>query len=191
MRAMVQAVTGGIWVGNGANAFVEEVSSLMIPGVGQVMSHVSVRIDDGELVVAGEGLALGYLGEPPLAELRTGDLARIEAHRLVLAGRSKDMFIRGSTNVYPGLYEPVIAGLPGIAEAAIVGVPDDVGDDRVGHGDPPHDRLVGGELGGGEGLRHIVIRTCIKRCQFRFFVVPHGKHNDRNLAACTQLATHL
>lgn len=99
--------------------------------VGQVMSHVSVRIDDGELVVAGEGLALGYLGEPPLAELRTGDLARIEAHRLVLAGRSKDMFIRGSTNVYPGLYEPVIAGLPGIAEAAIVGVPDDVGDDRL------------------------------------------------------------
>ena len=99
--------------------------------VGQVMSHVSVRIDDGELVVAGEGLALGYLGEPPLAELRTGDLACIEAHRLVLAGRSKDMFIRGSTNVYPGLYEPVIAGLPGIAEAAIVGVPDDVGDDRL------------------------------------------------------------
>jgi acyl-CoA synthetase (AMP-forming)/AMP-acid ligase II len=99
--------------------------------VGQLMSHVSVRIDDGELVVSGEGLALGYLGEPPLAELRTGDLARIEAHRLVLAGRSKDMFIRGSTNVYPGLYEPVIAGLPGIAEAAIVGVPDEVGDDRL------------------------------------------------------------
>ncbi|MCA0216172.1 MAG: acyl--CoA ligase [Actinobacteria bacterium] len=99
--------------------------------VGRVMNHVSVRIDDGELVVAGEGLALGYLGEPPLTELRTGDLARVEAHRLVLAGRSKDMFIRGSTNVYPGLYEPVIAGLPGIAEAAIVGVPDDVGDDRL------------------------------------------------------------
>ena len=32
MRMMVQQVTGGIWIGQGANAFVEEVSSLMIPG---------------------------------------------------------------------------------------------------------------------------------------------------------------
>lgn len=41
MRAMVQAVVGGVWRGEGANAFVEEVSSLMIPGVGQVMEHIS------------------------------------------------------------------------------------------------------------------------------------------------------
>jgi hypothetical protein len=40
MRRMVQAVTGGIWVGDGADAFVEEVSSLMIPGIGQVMDHI-------------------------------------------------------------------------------------------------------------------------------------------------------
>lgn len=40
MRAMVQAVTGGVWVGKGADAFVQEVSSLMIPGVGQVMQHI-------------------------------------------------------------------------------------------------------------------------------------------------------
>lgn len=41
MRMMVQQVTGGIWIGQGANAFVEEVSSLMIPGVGQVMDHIT------------------------------------------------------------------------------------------------------------------------------------------------------
>lgn len=41
MRQMVQAVTGGIWIGEGANAFVEEVSSIMIPGVGQVMDNIS------------------------------------------------------------------------------------------------------------------------------------------------------
>ncbi|MBK8051549.1 MAG: hypothetical protein IPK16_33355 [Anaerolineales bacterium] len=41
MRAMVQQVVGGIWIGQGANAFVEEVSSLMIPGVGQVMDHIT------------------------------------------------------------------------------------------------------------------------------------------------------
>ena len=41
MRMMVQQVTGGIGIGQGANAFVEEVSSLMIPGVGKVMDQVS------------------------------------------------------------------------------------------------------------------------------------------------------
>ncbi len=41
MRQMVQQVTGGIWIGQGANAFVEEVSSLMIPGVGRVMDQVT------------------------------------------------------------------------------------------------------------------------------------------------------
>ena len=41
------------------------------------------------------------------------------------------MFIRGTQNVYPGLYEPIIAGLPGVADAAMVGVPDEIGDDRI------------------------------------------------------------
>jgi hypothetical protein len=41
MRMMVQQVVGGVWIGDGANAFVEEVSSLMIPGVGQVMDQIS------------------------------------------------------------------------------------------------------------------------------------------------------
>ncbi|MEI8164721.1 MAG: WXG100 family type VII secretion target [Chloroflexales bacterium] len=40
-RQMVQAVTGGIWRGNGADAFVEEISSLMIPGVGRVADHIT------------------------------------------------------------------------------------------------------------------------------------------------------
>ena len=41
MRQFVQAVAGGMWVGDGADAFVEEVSSLMIPGVGQVGDHIT------------------------------------------------------------------------------------------------------------------------------------------------------
>lgn len=40
-RAMVQAVVGGIWRGNGADAFVNEISSLMIPGVGQVIDQIT------------------------------------------------------------------------------------------------------------------------------------------------------
>jgi hypothetical protein len=41
MRAMVQSVVGGIWIGQGANAFVDEVSSLMIPGVGEVGENIT------------------------------------------------------------------------------------------------------------------------------------------------------
>jgi acyl-CoA synthetase (AMP-forming)/AMP-acid ligase II len=102
--------------------------------VGRLVPSVAARVDDGELVLAGPGLALGYLAElpaHPLGELRTGDLATIDDGALVLRGRAKDMFIRGTQNVYPGLYEPLIAGLPGVVDAAMAGIPDAIGDDRV------------------------------------------------------------
>jgi len=110
--------------------------------VGRIVPSVRAHLDAGELVLAGPGLATGYLGEPPLAEVRTGDLARIDGDELTLLGRTKDMFIRGTQNVYPGLYEPAIAGIPGVREAVMTGTPDNVGDDRivvlvVPHDDPP------------------------------------------------------
>ncbi|MFG2090208.1 MULTISPECIES: class I adenylate-forming enzyme family protein [unclassified Spirillospora] len=97
-----------------------------LPGVGARLS------DDGELLLSGPGLCRGYLGAEPLDELPTGDLARLDEGRLVLTGRKKDMLIRGKFNLYPGLYEPSISALPGVAEAAIVGVPDpETGDEEV------------------------------------------------------------
>ncbi|MEV0666725.1 class I adenylate-forming enzyme family protein [Actinomadura luteofluorescens] len=111
-----------------------------LPGVGARLAG------DGELLLSGPNLCRGYLGADPVAELPTGDLARLDGGRLVLTGRKKDMLIRGKFNLYPGLYEPSIAALPGVAEAAIVGVPDPrTGDEEVvlavvGPGDLP-DRL--------------------------------------------------
>lgn len=99
--------------------------------VGRLVPSVRARLDGGELVLAGPGMASGYLGEPPLTEVRTGDLARIDGDELTLLGRTKDMFIRGTQNVYPGLYEPVIATIPGVREAVMTGVPDAIGDDRI------------------------------------------------------------
>ncbi|WP_395640623.1 class I adenylate-forming enzyme family protein, partial [Pseudolysinimonas sp.] len=99
--------------------------------VGRLVPSVRARLDDSELVIAGPGLASGYLGEPPLTEVCTGDLARLDGDELVLLGRRKEMFIRGTQNVYPGLYEPVIAGIPGVREAVMTGVPDAIGDDRI------------------------------------------------------------
>ncbi len=40
MRQMIQEVTNGIWIGEGANAFVEEVSSMFIPGIGRVAETI-------------------------------------------------------------------------------------------------------------------------------------------------------
>ncbi|WP_300014595.1 class I adenylate-forming enzyme family protein [Pseudonocardia sp.] len=100
--------------------------------VGAPLPGVTARIDDaGRLVVAGTHLARGYLGGPALTEHVTGDLARLDAGAIVLGGRATDMIIRGRTNIYPGLHEPAIARLPGVAQAVLLGVPDGIGDDRV------------------------------------------------------------
>jgi acyl-CoA synthetase (AMP-forming)/AMP-acid ligase II len=59
--------------------------------------------------------------------LRTGDLGFIDDRGLLhLAGRLKEMFIRGGYNVYPAEVESVLADHPAVAEVAVVPRPDDV-----------------------------------------------------------------
>lgn len=111
--------------------------------VGRPLDGVVVRIDApdddgvGELVISGPSLMAGYLadrdaGRPPAAEHRTGDLARLDdAGRLVLAGRTRDMIIRGTVNIYPGLFEPRLRELPGVADALLIGLPQPDGDEHV------------------------------------------------------------
>nr|WP_225953380.1 class I adenylate-forming enzyme family protein [Kibdelosporangium phytohabitans] len=100
--------------------------------LGTPLPGVTARVAaDGELFVSGPSMCRGYLGEPPMTEHATGDLARLDGGRIVLIGRKKDMILRDSLNVYPGLYEPAIAALPGVADAAMVGVPDEIGDERI------------------------------------------------------------
>lgn len=90
----------------------------------------------GELVVSGPALMLGLLGTDgvvaPVAEHRTGDLARLASDgSVVLLGRTRDMIIRGTVNIYPGLFEPRLAALEGVGEAVLVGLPQEDGDERV------------------------------------------------------------
>ena len=87
----------------------------------------------GQLIVVSWGVAcLGaadrYLGSPPLSHVDTGDAAFVDSERIVLAGRVKDMILRGAENVYPGLYEPALH-VPGVDLAVLVGVPagDEIG----------------------------------------------------------------
>lgn len=102
--------------------------------VGRPIGDVRVKIaDDGELHVGGPALALGYLGDPSsTADLPSGDLARFDAlGRIVLMGRRKEMLIRDGENIYPALYEPLLAEAAGLSAAVMVGVPDAHADETV------------------------------------------------------------
>ena len=58
--------------------------------------------------------------------MATGDLGRFdEQGRLYVVGREDDMVVSGGENVFPGPVEEVVSALPGVADVAVVGVPDE------------------------------------------------------------------
>ena len=68
----------------------------------------------------------GYWADPATGEMwqRMGDIGRIDADGFVeLVGRAKDMIISGGFNIYPSDLEAELEKEPGVAEAAVVGVP--------------------------------------------------------------------
>jgi acyl-CoA synthetase (AMP-forming)/AMP-acid ligase II len=96
---------------------------------------VEVRIaDDGEVLVRGYGVMQGYLDDPGATAdaidadgwLHTGDLGNLDdAGRLRIVGRKKDMFIVGGFNAYPAEIEGFLMHHPAVAQAAVIGVPDE------------------------------------------------------------------
>jgi malonyl-CoA/methylmalonyl-CoA synthetase len=104
--------------------------------VGTPLPGVEVRIADGAatgvLEVRGPSVFAGYWRQPEktTAEFRpdgffiTGDIATIDENGVVrIVGREKDMIICGGLNVYPKEIEELIDALPGVAEAAVIGLP--------------------------------------------------------------------
>jgi len=99
-------------------------------------SHPAV----GELLVRGPNVVAGYWNKPEATDeafvdgwLHTGDLARIDEDGLLyIVDRKKDMINRGGENVYSIEVENVLAGAPGVGEAAVVAVPDDMMGEKVG-----------------------------------------------------------
>jgi len=112
--------------------------------VGQPLPGVQLRVVDGQgnsvptgeigdIQVKGPNVFAGYWRMPEKTAqeftadgfFKTGDVGKQEADGYVtIVGRSKDLIISGGYNVYPAELESFINDLPGVAESAVVGVPD-------------------------------------------------------------------
>ncbi|GAA2358390.1 o-succinylbenzoate--CoA ligase [Streptomyces violaceusniger] len=89
--------------------------------------------ETGEVVVRGPHVMSGYWGLPEETEaafadgwFRSGDAARVDDDGYVyIVDRIKDMIISGGENIYPAEIEDLLLAHPGVAECAVIGVPDD------------------------------------------------------------------
>ncbi|HEX3787145.1 MAG TPA: long-chain fatty acid--CoA ligase [Pseudonocardiaceae bacterium] len=87
----------------------------------------------GEIVIRGHNVFAGYLDNPQATAealvdgwFRTGDIGRKDEQGFIsIVDRKKDLIIRGGFNVYPREVEEVLMRHPGVAEVAVIGVPDD------------------------------------------------------------------
>ena len=115
-----------------------------IGSTGKCLLHTEIRIVNdegadcvpeqiGELWIAGPNVTPGYWNRPDATAasfegrwLKTGDAAKFDDEGFVyIVDRWKDMYISGGENVYPAEIENVLYQLPQVAEAAIIGVPND------------------------------------------------------------------
>jgi long-chain acyl-CoA synthetase len=114
-----------------------------LASAGWAQSVVQVRIADaedrplppgvaGEILARGDSVMAGYWRNPEASAatlrggwLHTGDVGEIDARGLLtLRDRSKDLIISGGANIYPREVEEILLRHPGVAECAVIGVPD-------------------------------------------------------------------
>ncbi|HEY6462433.1 MAG TPA: AMP-binding protein, partial [Polyangiaceae bacterium] len=133
---------------------------------GRAIPGVEVRVVDaagdeaprgtpGEVVVSGYTLTKGFFDDPGATaeafdargRLRTGDVGVMDARGyLRITDRMKDMFIVGGFNAYPAEIEAVLLRHDAVAQAAVVGAPDErLGEVGVAFVVPRAGRTVDGE----------------------------------------------
>ncbi len=111
-----------------------------MPVVDLALDYPDSATGVGELLVRGQNVVQGYWNKPDATAqtfvegwLHTGDLARIDEQGLLyIVDRAKDMINRGGENVYSIEVESALAGAPGVGEAAVLPVPDDMMGEKVG-----------------------------------------------------------
>jgi HIP---CoA ligase len=96
--------------------------------------HVVPVGEPGEVVIRGYNVMAGYFEDPAATAeaidrdgwLHTGDIGVLDARgNLRITDRLKDMYVVGGFNAYPAEVEQILATHPGIAESAVIGVPDE------------------------------------------------------------------
>src|SRR5215212_8193881 len=96
--------------------------------------------ETGEIEVRGPHVFEGYWNRPDATEevfeedgwFRTEDLGSVdEDGYFTISGRTKELIISGGYNVYPREVEEALEGCPGVAEAAVVGLPDEEFGEKV------------------------------------------------------------
>lgn len=116
-----------------------KIGSIGVPLPGQQVKVVNQDGEEmktgeiGELIVRGENVMKGYLNNKEETEkvikndwLYTGDLGyKDEDGYFYITGRKKEVIIRGGINIYPKQIEEVIYEHPAVAEAAVIGIPDE------------------------------------------------------------------
>ncbi len=136
-------VTGNITVQQPSMHDVEDLPTTRLGtcGVERTAMQVSIQDDNGneleanntgEICVIGPAVFAGYYDNPEANAqafrngwFRTGDLGHQDDQGFVfITGRASDMYISGGSNIYPREIEEKILTHPGIAEVAVVGVPD-------------------------------------------------------------------
>ncbi|MDD7812728.1 3-((3aS,4S,7aS)-7a-methyl-1,5-dioxo-octahydro-1H-inden-4-yl)propanoate--CoA ligase FadD3 [Mycobacterium sp. CSUR Q5927] len=102
---------------------------------GRPIADFELRIgESGEVLLRSANIMLGYLDDAEATAaaidgdgwLHTGDVGTLdEAGNLRITDRLKDMYISGGFNVYPAEIEQALARLDGVADVAVIGVPDE------------------------------------------------------------------
>ncbi len=107
---------------------------LALPGVELAVVDEGLQVLDqgetGEVVFRGPQVFDGYAGDTDGESFigdwfRTGDIGVVDGDsgHLRLVGRSKEVIITGGMNVYPREIEGALLGVPGVVDAAVIGVP--------------------------------------------------------------------
>lgn len=125
----------------------------------------------GELFVRGPYAFNGYWNRPDATALAVhdgwvtvGDLATRDGDGFItISDRKNDMVVTGGMNVYPAEIERIIAGVPGVRETAVVGLPDPEWGERI------HAFIVAGDPPPSAGA---IIAAC--RAQLAAYKSPQG-----------------
>jgi O-succinylbenzoic acid--CoA ligase len=105
---------------------------------GRTLDGVRVRVTAGGVELAGPTLALGYRRDPAATAaafadgwFRTRDAGSLRDGVLTVTGRLDDVVITGGVNVAPAAVEAALRDHPDVADAVVVGRPDDEWGQRV------------------------------------------------------------